>query len=138
MERKFMSENVHHNLADEKRICTESVQIQTGLALRNIYIGRSIREEWGFPKTSTENLFHDLMINIHEPLPHWLIRTIQGDWNAWLYCFTQFWTIHEKNYDTVPAVSPPFRSFIFLSLLNILAFSIFDSLILRSSSGLPL
>ena len=40
-----MSENVHHNLADEKRICTESVQIQTGLALRNIYIGRSIREE---------------------------------------------------------------------------------------------
>ena len=37
-------------------------------------------------------------------------------------CFPQFWTIHEKNYDMVPAVSPPFRSFIFLSLLNILAF----------------
>ena len=55
-----------------------------------------------------------------------------------LYCFSQFWTIHEKNYDTVPAVSPPFRSFILLSLLNILAFSIFDSPILRSSSGLPL
>jgi hypothetical protein len=32
-----------------------------------------------FPKTSTENLFHDLMINIHEPLPHWIIRTIQGN-----------------------------------------------------------
>ena len=31
-------------------------------------------------------------------------------------CFPQFWTIHEKNYDMVPAVSPPFRSFIFLSL----------------------
>ena len=39
-----------------------------------------------------------------------------------MYCFSQFWTIHEKNYDTVPAVSPPFRSFIFLSFLNILAF----------------
>ena len=39
-----------------------------------------------------------------------------------LYCFSQFWTICEKNYDTVPAVSPPFRSFIFLSFLNILAF----------------
>ena len=55
-----------------------------------------------------------------------------------MYCFSQFWTIYEKNYETVPAVSPPFRSFIFLSLLNILAFSIFDSLILRSSSGFPL
>ena len=55
-----------------------------------------------------------------------------------VYCFSQFWTTHEKNYDTVPAVSPPFRSFIFLSLLNILALSIFDSLILRSSSGFPL
>jgi hypothetical protein len=52
-----------------------------------------------------------------------------------LYCFSQFWTIHEKNCDTVPAVSPPFRSFIFLSLLNILALSIFDFLILRISSG---
>ena len=55
-----------------------------------------------------------------------------------LYCFSQFRTIHEKNYEIVPAVSPPFRSFIFLSLLNILALSIFDSLILRSSSGFPL
>ena len=55
-----------------------------------------------------------------------------------VYCFSQFWTIYEKNYEMVPAVSPPFRSFIFLSLLNILAFSIFDSLILRSSSGFPL
>jgi hypothetical protein len=55
-----------------------------------------------------------------------------------VYCFSQFWTIHEKNYDTVPAVSPPLRSFIFLSLLNILAFSILDSLILSNSSGFPL
>ena len=55
-----------------------------------------------------------------------------------VYCFSQFWTIHEKNYDTVSAVSPPFSSIIFLSLLNMLALSIFDSLILRSSSGFPL
>ena len=58
--------------------------------------------------------------------------------NYVLYCLSRFWTNHEKNYDTVPAVSPPFRSSIFLSFLNIPAFSIFDSLILRSSSGLPL
>ncbi len=55
-----------------------------------------------------------------------------------LHCFSQFWTIYEKNYDTVPAVSPPFRFFIFLFLLNILAFSIFDSLILINSSGFPM
>jgi hypothetical protein len=53
------------------------------------------------------------------------------------YCFSQFWTIHEKNYDTVPAVSSPFRSFMFLSLPNVLSFSTFASRMARITSGSP-
>ena len=58
--------------------------------------------------------------------------------NYVLYCLSRFWTNHEKNYDTVPAVSPPFRSSIFLSFLNIPAFSIFDSLTASRTSSSPL
>lgn len=54
-----------------------------------------------------------------------------------LYCFSQFWTIHEKNYDTVPAVSSPFRSFMFFSLPNVLSFSTFASRMARITSGSP-
>ena len=39
-----------------------------------------------------------------------------------VYCFSDFWTKYEFSYDPAPAISPPFRSFMFLSLLNILAF----------------
>ncbi|MCL4342777.1 MAG: hypothetical protein M1267_02845, partial [Candidatus Thermoplasmatota archaeon] len=46
----------------------------------------------------------------------YIIPFLHGIKNLFVYCFSQFWTIYEKNYDTVPAVSPPFRSFMFLSL----------------------
>lgn len=55
-----------------------------------------------------------------------------------LYCLSQFWTDRKKNYDTVPAVSPPFLLVIFASLLKTLAFSIFASLMASRTSGFPL
>ena len=55
-----------------------------------------------------------------------------------LYCLSQFWTDRKNNYDTVPAVSPPFLLVIFASLLKTLAFSIFASLMASRTSGFPL
>lgn len=54
-------------------------------------------------------------------------KSRRGNTHKKMYCFSQFRTIHEKNYETVLAVLPPFRPFIFLSPLNILALSILDS-----------
>ena len=54
------------------------------------------------------------------------------------YSFTDFWTNSEKNYETVPAISPPFLLSIFFSLRNSFAFSIFASLTARRTSGSPL
>ena len=73
----------------------------------------------------------------HNVVKNGTCKRTMDQYSAEVYCFSHLRTKLKKNYDPVPAISPPFLSFIFLSLLNILAFSIFDSRILSSSSGLP-
>ena len=54
---------------------------------------------------------HGFSVRLANPLKIKLIAESRMK-NDDVYCFSQFWTIHEKNYDTVPAVSPPFCSLI--------------------------